>query len=56
MKLTRTLFAALALCAFVGCQEKTKVVDVETPIGDVEVSTDEASGDVAVDVNAGADE
>ncbi|MEO0529173.1 MAG: hypothetical protein AAF266_01215 [Planctomycetota bacterium] len=46
----------LALVAVVGCQQEKKVVDVETPIGDVEVTKDEASGDVAVDVNAGADE
>lgn len=56
MKLTRTVFAALALCVFVGCQEK--VVDVETPIGDVEVTENTMTDDVKVDVaaDAGAEE
>lgn len=56
MRFTHTLLlgasiSALSLC---GCQEK--VVDVETPMGDVEVIEDTTTGDVTVEVEAPAEE
>jgi diaminopimelate epimerase len=48
-------FAGLALCAasvaFFGCERKEKVLDVETPGGEVEVERSTTDGDVDVDVN-----
>jgi hypothetical protein len=45
-----SLLAVLGL-ASTGCERKEKVVDIETPAGDVEVLRDIDNGDVEVDVS-----
>ncbi|TWU00592.1 hypothetical protein Pla108_15440 [Botrimarina colliarenosi] len=52
MSLSRTLLLAAACFTLVGCQKKETVVDVKSPLGDVEVVKDTATGDVSVDVDA----
>ncbi|QDS99478.1 hypothetical protein [Adhaeretor mobilis] len=42
------LMAALGTLS--GCDNKEKVIDIETPAGDVEVERDKDTGDVGVDV------
>lgn len=42
--------AALCICS-TGCERKEKVVDIETPAGEVEVHRDVDNGDVEVDVS-----
>jgi hypothetical protein len=44
------LLAGLGL-ASTGCERKEKVVDIETPAGEVEVHRDVDNGDVEVDVS-----
>jgi hypothetical protein len=44
------LLAVLSL-ASTGCERKEKVVDIETPAGEVEVLRDVDNGDVEVDVS-----
>lgn len=50
-----TAFAAFlitsAVVFFNGCERKEKVIDVETPAGDVEVERSPDTGEVDVDVN-----
>jgi hypothetical protein len=43
-------FAGLGLCAFTGCERKEKVLDVETPGGQVEVERNIDTGAVDVEV------
>ncbi|WP_442482480.1 hypothetical protein [Aeoliella sp. SH292] len=45
-----SLIAVLGL-ASTGCERKEKVVDIETPAGEVEVLRDVDNGDVEVDVS-----
>ena len=45
-----TLMAVVAVSA-VGCDTKEKVLDIETPGGEVEVERDRDTGDVEVEVN-----
>ena len=50
---------ALAFCTVLalpavfttGCDQKEKVLDVETPGGELEVERDKSSGDVEVEIN-----
>lgn len=44
------LLAAIGLTS-AGCERKEKVVDIETPAGEVEVLRDVDNGDVEVDVS-----
>jgi proline racemase len=46
------LFCAVLVmpATIVGCAEKEKVVDIETPAGEVEVERDVDTGDTEVDV------
>lgn len=45
------LLLILALIGFTsGCETKEKILDVETPAGDVEVERDTSTGDVDVEV------
>lgn len=43
------LLGGLAMTS--GCDTKEKIVDIETPAGEVEVNEDTATGDVEVDVS-----
>lgn len=45
-----TLFAISVLSSF-GCDNKEKVLDVETPGGEVEIERDRDTGSIDVDVN-----
>lgn len=47
------LFAA-SLTAFSGCEQKEKVLDVETPRGEIEVERDPETGDTDIDVTRDA--
>ena len=40
--------------AFSGCEQKEKVLDVETPSGEIEVERDPETGDTDVEVNGEA--
>jgi hypothetical protein len=42
--------AGVGVCAFTGCERKEKVIDVETPGGDVEVERNIDTGAVDVEV------
>lgn len=48
------LFAA-TLFAFTGCEREDKVLNVETPDGEVEVEKDPDTGDINVEVNTDDD-
>ena len=50
--LAAACLAALTIVSAVGCERKEKVVDIETPIGDVKVERDKSNGNVDVDVDA----
>ena len=52
MALSRLFVFAFASIALTGCTQKEKVVDVETPIGNVEVLEDKSNGNVEVSVDA----
>jgi hypothetical protein len=43
-------FAGLGMCALTGCERKEKVLDVETPGGQVEVERNIDTGAVDVEV------
>jgi len=45
------LFVAATLMTQSGCDTKEKVIDIETPAGEVEVERDEETGDTDVEVN-----
>ncbi len=47
--------AGIGLCALTGCERKEKVIDIETPAGDVEVKRDKDTGKVDVEVEAPQD-
>ncbi len=55
MAYARLLVLAAACFVFAGCQKKETVVDVKTPIGDVEVTKDTSNGDVEVNVDTPAE-
>lgn len=42
--------AGIGACALTGCERKEKVIDVETPGGDVEVNRNIDTGKVEVEV------
>ena len=44
-------FAGLGMCALTGCERKEKVIDIETPGGDVEVERNKDTGKVDVEVD-----
>ena len=48
--LLMSCFAGVGMCAFTGCERKEKVLDVETPGGDVEVERNLDTGAVDVEV------
>lgn len=50
--LIASCFAGIGMCAVTGCERKEKVIDVETPGGDVEVERDQDTGKVEVEVEA----
>jgi hypothetical protein len=43
-------FAGFGMCALTGCERKEKVIDVETPGGDVKVERNIDTGAVDVEV------
>jgi riboflavin synthase len=45
------LFAGASIIGFVGCEQKEKVIDVDTPLGDVEVEKSKDGHDVDVRVH-----
>lgn len=51
----RSFFAASALCASLalpfGCDRKEKILDIETPNGDIEVERSKDTGKVDVEVD-----
>ena len=51
-KTALTLFAFAAICTFtfVGCEQREKVLDIDTPEGSVEVERSTDSGDISVKV------
>ena len=40
-----------SMIVITGCEQKEKVIDIETPAGDIEVERSKGSGDVDVDIN-----
>jgi len=48
--LLASCFAGVGMCALTGCERKEKVIDVETPGGDVEVERNKDTGKVDVEV------
>jgi hypothetical protein len=44
--------AGVGVCAFTGCERKEKMIDVESPGGDVEVERNKDTGKVEVEVEA----
>ncbi len=55
MRLSTACLFAVALFAFSGCERKEKVLDVETPSGEVEVERDPETGNTDVEVNTDDD-
>jgi hypothetical protein len=41
----------LSMTALIGCDQKEKVIDIETPAGDIQVERSKSSGKVDVDIN-----
>jgi hypothetical protein len=52
--LAASCFAGIGLCAVTGCEHKEKVIDVETPGADVEITRDKDTGQVEVETDAPA--
>jgi hypothetical protein len=50
-----TMFASLlvfgSLCSITGCERKEKVLDIETPNGNIEVERSTGTGKVDVDID-----
>lgn len=46
-----TVFAVVAAGTLVGCDRKEKVIDIETPGGDIEVERSTGTGKIDVDVD-----
>jgi len=44
-------FAGVGMCALTGCERKEKVIDIETPGGDVEVERNKDTGRVDVEID-----
>lgn len=42
--------------AYLGCDTKEKVLEVETPAGEIEVERDKSNGNVEVEVNENKEE
>ena len=40
-----------AIAILTGCERKERIIDIKTPLGNVKVDRNRASGDVDVDVN-----
>ena len=46
-----TSMLCLSVVALSGCETKEKVIDIETPAGDIEVERSKGSGQIDVDVD-----
>ena len=46
-----TLMLLFSVMALSGCERKEKVLDIETPAGDIEVERSKESGKIDVDVD-----
>jgi hypothetical protein len=46
-----TSMFCLSVVALSGCETKEKVIDIETPAGDIEVERSKGSGQIDVDVD-----
>lgn len=51
LTLFATLTLTISLATTTGCDNKEKVLDVETPGGEVEVERDQDTGDTDIEVN-----
>lgn len=49
------MLLSFSACALTGCEKKEKVLDVETPAGEVEINRDKDSGSVGVEVKKNED-
>lgn len=49
MRMTYEALCLVAAIAFVGCEKKETLLDIETPRGEVEVERDPDSGDISVE-------
>jgi hypothetical protein len=49
--LSGLVLAMIATAAFIGCDHKEKLIDIETPGADVEVERSTDTGEVDVDVD-----
>ncbi len=54
MRICAVVLFGVSLMAFSGCEQKEKVLDVETPSGEIEVERDPETGDTDVEVNGEA--
>ena len=50
------VFTLSAGLIFVGCSQEREVLDVETPVGDVEVNENEATGETSVKIDGEKEE
>ena len=50
-RICAAMFVAAAVTTFTGCETKEKVLDIETPVGEVEVERDKKTGETDVEVN-----
>lgn len=55
LKISAAFLFAATLFMFSGCERKEKVLDIETPGGEVEVERDPETGDTDVEVNTDDD-
>lgn len=55
LRITAVCLLAATLVAISGCERKEKVLDIETPGGEVEVDRDPETGDTDVEVNTDDD-
>ena len=51
MRFGAVFLFAVSLAAFSGCERKEKVLDIETPRGEIEVERDPETGDTDVEVS-----
>ncbi|QDU49239.1 hypothetical protein [Gimesia panareensis] len=50
------MLLSFSACALTGCEKKEKVLDVETPAGELEINRDKDSGSVDVKVKKNEDQ
>lgn len=44
------MLLSISVCSLSGCEQKKKVLDVETPAGGLEIEKDKNSGSVGIEV------